>query len=49
MNDIEGSNIEQIIAKTQRNINKSENIEIYNNVNIYLDEIYKEQNQQIEI
>ena len=40
MNDIEGSNIEQIIAKTQRNINKSENIEIYNNVNIYLDEIY---------
>ena len=40
LNDIEGSNIEQIIAKTQRNINKSENIEIYNNVNIYLDEIY---------
>ena len=40
LNDVEASNIEQIIAKAQRNISKSDNIEIYSNVNISLEEIY---------
>ena len=40
LNDVEASNITQIIAKAQRNINKSDNIEIYNNVNISLEEIF---------
>jgi DNA repair protein RecN (Recombination protein N) len=40
LNDVEASNIVQIIAKAQRNISKSDNIEIYSNVNISLEEIY---------
>jgi len=40
LNDVEASNIEQIIAKAQRNISKSDNVEIYSNVNISLEEIY---------
>jgi len=32
--------LEQIIAKAQRNISKSDNVEIYSNVNISLEEIY---------
>lgn len=40
LNDIKASNIEQIIARTQRNISKSTNSTIYDKVNIYLDEIY---------
>ena len=40
LTDIAMSNIEQIIDKAQRNINKSENNEIYSKVNSYLEEIY---------
>ncbi len=40
LNDVEVSNITQIIAKAQRNISKSDNVEIYNNVNISLEEMY---------
>ncbi|HJK85851.1 MAG TPA: DNA repair protein RecN [Candidatus Megaira endosymbiont of Stentor roeselii] len=40
LNDVEASNIVQIIAKAQRNISKSDNIEIYSTVNISLEEIY---------
>lgn len=40
LNDVEASNIEQIIAKAQRNISKSDNVEIYSNVNISLEEIF---------
>jgi DNA repair protein RecN (Recombination protein N) len=40
LNDIEKSNIEQIIAKAQKNINKSTNIDIYDKTNIHLEEIY---------
>ncbi len=40
LNDIEASSIEQIIARAQRNISKSENINIYDQINIYLEEIY---------
>jgi len=40
LNDVEASNITQIIAKAQRNISKSDNVEIYNNVNISLEEMY---------
>ena len=40
LNDLEASNITQIIAKAQRNISKSENTDIYEQANIYLEEIY---------
>ncbi len=38
--NIDNSNIGSIIAKSQRNISKSENIELYNEVHKYFDEIY---------
>ena len=38
--DIEATNIEQVIARAQRNLSKSENTDLYDSVNLNLDEIY---------
>jgi DNA repair protein RecN (Recombination protein N) len=40
LNDIEASKIEQIVAKAQRSISKSADVNLYNQINIYLEEIY---------
>lgn len=40
LNDIEASKIEQVIARAQRNIAKSEDINVYDQINLDLEEIY---------
>ncbi len=40
LNDLDASKIEQIIARAQRNIGKSEDANLYNQININLEEIY---------
>ncbi len=40
LNDLDASKIEQIISRAQRNISKSEDVNLYHQINIHLEEIY---------